>query len=200
MDQYLESSIRDFQEGNPYILVWMFLLGLAIGSLVLLLLSYFPGKSYGHHHYQLRILTTNVILITGTPDLKSETIQDEKVDTGSKPTDEKKQQKPSAKQDSSWPGDEIPPEQLETIRKKFHLTPQQMGKVLERSREEARTGSAHQEESWTPHQKLNACVYVIMISVMIYFFNRDYGNIVTHSFIRFFPKEAAILGLPRMVQ
>lgn len=77
-----------------------------------------------------------------------------------------------------------------------------MEKALELSRREARTGSAHQEESssWTPYQKLNAGVYVIMISVMIYFFNRDYGNIVTHSFIRFFPKEAAILGLPRMVQ
>jgi hypothetical protein len=74
-----------------------------------------------------------------------------------------------------------------------------MEKVLERSREEARTGSAHQEESWTPHKKLNAGVYVIMISLMIYFFNRDYGNIVTHSFIRLFPKEAAILGLPQML-
>jgi hypothetical protein len=151
----------------------------------------------------LFILIVYVISIAGTPDLKSENIQDEKVDTGSKPTDEKKQQqKPSAaEQDSSWPGDEILPEKLETIRKKFRLTPQQMEKVLEQSREEARTGSsAHQEESWTPHQQLNAGVYVIMISVMIYFFNRDYGNIVTHSFIRFFPKEAAILGLPQMLQ
>jgi ABC-type uncharacterized transport system permease subunit len=47
MDQYLESPIGNSQEGNPYMLVWMFLLGLVIGSLVLLLLSYFPGKSYG---------------------------------------------------------------------------------------------------------------------------------------------------------
>ena len=45
MDQYLETSVGDFHEGNPYTLVWMFFLGLALGSLVLLLLSYFPGKS-----------------------------------------------------------------------------------------------------------------------------------------------------------
>lgn len=178
MDQYLETSVGDFHEGNPYTLVWMFFLGLALGSLVLLLLSYFPG----------------------TPDLKSENIQDEKVETGSKSAEKKKQQKPSSKQDSSWPGDEIPLEQLESIRKKFRLSPQRFQKVLEQSREEDRTGSAHQEESWTPHQKLNACVYVIMISVIIYFFNRDYESIVTHSFIRFFPKEAAILGLPQMIQ
>jgi hypothetical protein len=64
------------------------------------------------------LFNTNVVSITGTRDSEPEIVKQEKVDTGSKTyrrEEEELKQRPSAKQDSSWPGDEIPPEQPETI-------------------------------------------------------------------------------------
>ncbi len=91
----------------------------------------------------------------------------------------------------TWEGDQIPPEELEQIRKKFRLTVEQMKQVVETARQQITSSS------WTPHQKLNTMVYVSMLSVLVYVLNRDYGNLAIIWFVQTFPKEAHTLGLIR---
>ena len=100
---------------------------------------------------------------------------------------------------SEWVGDRIPRQDLERIRKRFKLTPEQMELVMQQSRDQYQSDAremAHQD-TWTPHQRLNAMVYTVLIGSLIYVGNRDYGNIVTQWFIQLFPKEAGVLGLER---
>ncbi|CAJ1960682.1 unnamed protein product [Cylindrotheca closterium] len=94
---------------------------------------------------------------------------------------------------SSWDGDSIPKEELERIRKRFRMTPQQMTRVVALSKAEGTQDPKY--SSLTPHQQLNRMVYLVMIMVLIYILNRDYGNVVLVWFVQIFPKEAEILGL-----
>jgi hypothetical protein len=112
---------------------------------------------------------------------------------GSSPDLEMKEEDEEGK--PAWAGDQIPPEELEQVRKKFRLTPEQMKQVVETSRQQA--AQQITSSSWTPHQKLNTVVYVIMLSVLVYVLNRDYGNLATIWFVQTFPKEAHTLGLIR---
>mmetsp|Transcript_18718 Transcript_18718/g.52069 ORF Transcript_18718/g.52069 Transcript_18718/m.52069 type:complete len:195 (-) Transcript_18718:1546-2130(-) len=110
------------------------------------------------------------------------------------------QQEAKAAQTQPWAGDDIPPEQLEQIRKKFRLTQEQMSIVMQQSKQQQQLqqtspGLKPQTPSWTPHQTMNTSVYCILISTIIYFLNRDYDGIITKLFIQWFPKEAGTLGL-----
>lgn len=96
------------------------------------------------------------------------------------------------KEASAWDGDNIPEEELERIRKRFRLTHEQMAEVMNVSKEEA---TLNQTSYLTPHQRMNRTVYLIMILVLIYILNRDYGNLVLIWLVRMFPKEAQVLGL-----
>ena len=53
-----------------------------------------------------------------------------------------------------------------------------------------------EDSGWTPHQKLNRAVYVILIGIVIAVFNAEYGGLVTTFFRHYFPREAAALGFP----
>lgn len=44
-------------------------------------------------------------------------------------------------------------------------------------------------------QKVDVAVYCLLFACLVYFLNRDYGNIVTIWFIRNFPREAETLGI-----
>jgi hypothetical protein len=96
--------------------------------------------------------------------------------------------------DGRWAGDVVPSEAIENLRKKFDLTPTQMKTVMETSRKQYLSQN-YDDDSWTPHQKLNVLVYGIMFSVLVFVVNRDYGNIVSIWFATRFPKEAAVLGI-----
>ena len=96
------------------------------------------------------------------------------------------------KETPSWDGDDIPEEELERIRKRFRLTHEQMARVMKLSKEEA---TMDQKSYLTPHQRMNRMVYTIMILVLIYILNRDYGNIVLVWLLQMFPTEAKVLGL-----
>eukprot|EP00980_Cylindrotheca_fusiformis_P003806 scaffold839_cov138-Cylindrotheca_fusiformis.AAC.1 len=74
---------------------------------------------------------------------------------------------------SAWEGDNIPHEELEQIRKRFRLTPEQMAHAIEQSKEQSQSRTS--KPPTTPHQKLNRLVYLGMFLV--------------------FPKEAKVLGL-----
>jgi hypothetical protein len=111
--------------------------------------------------------------------------------------------------ETSWAGDYIAPKVLERLRQTLHLTEEQMKLVLDTSRRQAMhnntkrkdhdgsdyTSSDVDEEEWTPHQVLNRMVYVILMALLMYIANRDYGNVVTVWFITWFPREAATLGI-----
>ena len=51
----------------------------------------------------------------------------------------------------------------------------------------------HDEDGFSLNQKVDFIVYLIAIGLLIYFVNRDYGNIATKWFTRTFPNEAAVL-------
>jgi hypothetical protein len=89
--------------------------------------------------------------------------------------------------------DDVSKEDLERIRKQFRLTPQQMDRVLELSKQQGHSGRDTSRAS--PHQIMNRFIYICMLSFLIYVVNRDYGNIATVWFIRVFPREARTLGL-----
>jgi hypothetical protein len=111
--------------------------------------------------------------------------------------------------ETSWAGDYIAPKLLERLRQTLHLTEEQMKLVLDTSRRQAMhnntkkkdqddsdyTSSDMAEEEWTPHQVLNRMIYVILMALLMYIANRDYGNVVTVWFITWFPREAATLGI-----
>lgn len=103
---------------------------------------------------------------------------------------------------------DLPPNQIEKIRKTFRLTHAQMEQVLDVSRRQHNNNndegiggmgssllSSSSLSSWTPHQKMNGLAYLLMLSVLVYVLNRDYGNVVTIWFVQTFPKEARTLGL-----
>jgi hypothetical protein len=94
---------------------------------------------------------------------------------------------------TTWEGDIIPPEELERIRKRFRLTPQQMARVMKLSKEQSTLQSS--SKSLTPHQTLNRLVYLFMFLVLAYIIHRDYGNVSTVWLGQLFPKEAKMLGL-----
>jgi DNA-binding transcriptional regulator YiaG len=94
---------------------------------------------------------------------------------------------------TTWEGDIIPPEELERIRKRFRLTPQQMSRVMELSKEQSTLQPS--SKSLTPHQTLNRLVYLCMFLVLAYIIHRDYGNVSTVWLCQLFPKEAKMLGL-----
>lgn len=94
---------------------------------------------------------------------------------------------------TTWEGDIIPPEELERIRKRFRLTPQQMSRVMELSKQQSTLQPS--SKSLTPHQTLNRLVYLCMFLVLAYIIHRDYGNVATVWLGQLFPKEAKMLGL-----
>jgi hypothetical protein len=112
--------------------------------------------------------------------------------------------------ETSWAGDYIAPRVVERLRQTLHLTEEQMKLVLDTSRRQAMqnhikknddhgdsdfTRSEVDEEGWTPHQVLNRMVYFILVALLMYIANRDYGNVVTVWFITWFPREANTLGI-----
>ena len=50
---------------------------------------------------------------------------------------------------------------------------------------------------WSPHGQLNAAVYLVLIGVTLYILNQEYKGIFVDGLTRFFPKEAALLGVKR---
>jgi hypothetical protein len=48
---------------------------------------------------------------------------------------------------------------------------------------------------WTPHQKMNFVVYVILISVALLVLNCEYGGVFSKLARIYFPREASALGL-----
>ena len=50
-------------------------------------------------------------------------------------------------------------------------------------------------EAFSFFQILNLLVYISLASGLIYFINRDYGNVITIWFVNAFPREAETLGL-----
>ena len=51
------------------------------------------------------------------------------------------------------------------------------------------------EETISTLQIINIGVYVLFLSGIIYYMNRDYDNLVTKWFVMNFPREAATFGL-----
>ena len=51
------------------------------------------------------------------------------------------------------------------------------------------------EETISTIQIINIGVYVLFLSGIIYYMNRDYDNLVTKWFVMNFPREAATFGL-----
>jgi hypothetical protein len=98
---------------------------------------------------------------------------------------------------NSQPLDSIPRSTLEQIQKRYQWNDEQMQRVLETFRQETKQQQQLPpiEGAWTPHQKLNFIVYVIMISVMIYVLNQEYGNFFGVLMAQFFPREAKLLGI-----
>jgi hypothetical protein len=90
-----------------------------------------------------------------------------------------------------WAGDKIPKEELQRIRIKYNLTPQQMKQVIDKSRRQHATG-VEERNVW---RILNRLVYFISFSLMLYIFNRDYGAHSAFWFAYYFPKEARTLGI-----
>lgn len=103
---------------------------------------------------------------------------------------------------ASWEGENIPLEELERIRKRFRLTPHQMTRVMEQSKEQStlQAGNSGSKSITTPHQTLNRLMYLCMFMVLGYILNRDYGNILIVWLFQFFPKEAKLLGLGKEKQ
>jgi hypothetical protein len=168
--QELFESSKDFYKSADPLLLWFFLQGMGLGSVLLVVLTFVPGK----------------------PSLKGVIDHQGSTSDGSKDDGSKKHT--PGKSNKAWDGDQIPPDQLEVIRKRFRLTEAQMEQVLQNAKKEADGGSIIAND-WTPHQKLNAMVYIIIIALLVFVLNRDYGNIVTFWFVRWFPKEATTLGI-----
>lgn len=92
----------------------------------------------------------------------------------------------------------IPKSTLEQIQKRYGWNDEQMLRVLETFRQQTIQGQstpAPVQGGWSPHAKLNFIVYVIMISVMIFVMNQEYGNIFVVLMAKFFPREAKLLGM-----
>lgn len=95
--------------------------------------------------------------------------------------------------------DQLKPEHVEKIRKKFRLTTEQMTNVIQRAQSQncqfgGGRSLSFNSDDWTPHQQLNAMVYCILLSVLAFTIYRDYGDWIVICFARAFPKEASVLG------
>lgn len=96
--------------------------------------------------------------------------------------------------ETSWAGDQLPPELLQRTRKRFNLTQEQMDEVLKQSKTEA-LSKIDSDNSFSVSQTINATVYLSLVCILIYYVNRDYDNAVTKWFIHNFPREAETLSI-----
>ena len=81
---------------------------------------------------------------------------------------------------------------LERVRQAYGLTQDQMNQVVQDGKTQAATGSPANNSS--PHCRLNAVVYVVILSVLVIVLNHQYDNYVARWFGRWFPREAATLA------
>jgi hypothetical protein len=166
----------------------------------------------GRNGYELdgeRVLTGCCVfglLTTGTASQRREQVPATAKQSSREPQPQQQKLKDASteqqqqQQQQPWEGDQIPAQDLERLRKKLDLTPEQMKRVMETSRNQAMGGGVRNDDgggggSWTPHQKLNTLVYLILFGILIHVVNRDYGNLATVWFVRMFPKEAKTLGI-----
>mmetsp|Transcript_13714 Transcript_13714/g.39144 ORF Transcript_13714/g.39144 Transcript_13714/m.39144 type:complete len:181 (-) Transcript_13714:1791-2333(-) len=166
------------------------LAGLMIGAVWLAILPSQPTSDGAQHQPAARTASDTAGTIPATTTNITNT-------TNADPTRARPRQQQHAEKE--WAGEDIPPEQLERIRKRFRLTNEQMEAVLQESRLQLSTdgqkSASASSLSWTPHQTLNGMTYCIILGVVVYVFNRDYDGIVTKVFLQWFPREAATLGL-----
>ena len=137
--------------------------------------------------------------------------QEEEQEEAKKPSNNDNDNNDKKEKENKTDPFDLPPNQIEKIRKTFRLTHAQMEEVLDESRRQHNNNNNNNDEgiggmgssllsssslsSWTPHQKMNGLAYLLMLSVLVYVLNRDYGNVVTIWFVQTFPKEARTLGL-----
>jgi len=142
-------------------------LGLTLGLVVTSLLAFFPGKPFAMK--------------------TSDNIQ------------ESSSSSTSSGKNNEWAGDKIPKEKLEQARKKLGLTENQMDQAVRDAKSYALNKSQGATdldlEGISIKSKLNGMLYICFFSSMVYYFNREYDNVVTMWFIRSFPNEAEIIGI-----
>lgn len=73
---------------------------------------------------------------------------------------------------------------IATVSKSFDRENKRMPPQIPKSRRAA--------EGWTPHQKMNLLVYVILITITVVILTREYGSDWTIYVKHFFPREAAV--------
>jgi hypothetical protein len=199
MSQLL-TTLSTNAEGGDTLLVCYYLSGIGLGLVLVIVLAFFPGRRGSRREEWIwtgeRALTGCCVFglfTTGSASQLREQVP-------SKAEKSSREQQHILKDDSTkpWEGDQITTQDLERLGKKLDLTPEQMNRVMETSRRQAMGGGVHDYDrggSWTPHQKLNTLVYVILFGILIHVVNRDYGNLATVWFVRIFPKEAKTLGI-----
>ena len=102
----------------------------------------------------------------------------------------------------TWAGENLSPELLDSTRKKYNLTQEQMVQVMEKSKQDFYNGNAQIEEdgSYSISQSLNMMVYALLSVALIYYINRDYDHAVTKWFVYTFPREADVLGITKFLR
>ena len=189
-------------KGGDIVILWYYFGGVGLGLIVLAVTSLIvpdppPPKA----------LFTSKDKASIRPQQQLRQAEEEEAKKPSSNDNDNNNKKKKEKENKTDPFD-LPPNQIEKIRKTFRLTHAQMEEVLDESRRQHNNNndegigamgssllSSSSLSSWTPHQKMNGLAYLLMLSVLVYVLNRDYGNVVTIWFVQTFPKEARTLGL-----
>lgn len=147
-----------------------FQLGLLIGLLWITTLSFFPGKPLGIQY--------------GTTDEPITPLETDKhvSTTATAESSTKSGHDPA----------HISPEELEKIRIKLGLTKEELKEVIEKSK----SSEELQKSLATPLYKIvNRLVYVAAFAVLFFVADREYNNCASWWFAKYFPKEAATMGM-----